>query len=175
MLRLEHLLLACNYLAARLGGLRDEALFCLAACFASLVAHARLNWLADKKLKEQSQGMNARTVEKFVPKSAGRKCFAPAEQDQVRTGDLLRLHAGQEVPCDCLILSVSGALHRPSACCQRGSIWDDLHRPSVKRSLLRVNQRQAADAPAGKLCSLVTGTFRWEYTHAGYLSGFGSL
>ena len=74
-----------------------------------------------------------------------------------------------------MILSVSGALHRPFACCQRGSIWEDLHRPSVKRSLLRVNQRQAADAPDGKLCSLVTGTFRWEYTHSGYLTGFGSL
>ena len=168
--RLEHLVLTVNFLAARWGGLDTEIAFIYVTAVASLAAHGTINWLADRRLRHRSKNVNARSVEKFIS-GRRRKFFAPVEQGTICRGDILRLHEGQEIPCDCLILSVAGGARRQQACYQRGSTWDDSRRPSLKKSLLRMNAQQDEATTDGMFCSSVSETFKWEYNHYGYLSG----
>ena len=90
LFRLEHLLLVLNYLAARLGGLKAEGAFLIAAGVACVLCRGTLNYFADEKLRRAGREVNSRLVEKYV---SGRrhKHFTLIEQGSIQRGDVLKI------------------------------------------------------------------------------------
>ena len=89
----------------------------------------------------------------------------------IQTGDIFKVKANSEIPCDALILNIVGSKGENQTCYQKGSLWDDVKIPTRKRSYQGTMNKTSSQVSDAKFFESISGLIKWEYNHNGSFTG----
>ena len=136
----------------------------------SLLVSGLLNFLQDRRLRLAENQVNDKLIEKFVFSNKHRS-FHWSDWGSISIGDVIKINQNQEIPCDALILNITGSKQEAQTCYQRGSLWDDsknmMHKKSYQGTMNKTNNYISES----KFVSQISGLVKWEYNNFGLVSG----
>ena len=110
LFQFDHLVLLIHFAATYVGGIEEKgALIQLSITgFLSVVCVGLFNLQQDYKLKEVAGQINDQLIEKFAFQTK-RKAFKMSSWGSIKKGDVIKVKRDKEIPCDCLILNITGS------------------------------------------------------------------
>ena len=89
----------------------------------------------------------------------------------ISIGDVIKINQNQEIPCDALILNITGSKQETQTCYQRGNLWDDSKNMTLKKSYQGTMNKTNNYISESKFVAQISGLVKWEYNNFGLVSG----